>query len=92
MSENKETNSFIMYKQWCDQVEMLSKEQQSELLVDIFRYQCYKEEPQTDDKLLLMFWVQIKKRFDYDEKMYLERCRKNAENIRKRWNKEKESS
>ena len=82
-------NSFVLQKQWKEQIAFLSDEQKGRLLWAMYQYQCDKKPFEPDDVLLQVIWSTVKQVFDYNEEKYLETCRHNRENIKKRWEKQK---
>lgn len=88
MIQEYDHNSFILYKDSRIFISRLTKSQRGELLMAIFDYACDKLIPDfEDDPMLDMCFEMIRAYLDRDEKKYKERCEKNRENIRKRWNK-----
>ena len=87
-SEKQSDFAFLMLKQWQEQIELLSNEQKGKLLTAIYEYQCFSNDFITDDGMLKMLWATIKQTFDYNNTKYEERCKKNSENAKKRWQKE----
>ena len=86
MANQKQSDvAFLMMKQWGAQLALLSIEQRGILLTAIYDYQCGGKEFETDDPMLQMMWATVKQGFDYNNKKYEEMCRKNKENIQKRW-------
>lgn len=81
-----EHNSFVLYKDSRIFIGRLSKCQRGELLLAIFDYVCDGFVPNfEDDTMLQMCFDIIRSYLDRDEKKYQEKCRKNKENIEKRW-------
>lgn len=81
-----EHNSFVLYKDSRIFISRLSKCQRGELLLAIFNYVCDRLVPDfEDDAMLQMCFDIIRSYLDRDEKKYREKCRKNKENIEKRW-------
>lgn len=79
-------DSFILYLDQQEVFEMLSDEQAGILIKNIFQYERTGEMPQMD-KLLNLAFVPIMQSLDKNRHKYEERCRKNKENIKIRWNK-----
>ena len=82
---NDKKNSFLIQKQWKEQIAFLSDEQRGKLLWAMFEYQCGGNDFETDDILLKVIWATVKQVFEYNDEKYLEICEKNRENAKKRW-------
>ena len=80
--------SFLMRKCWREQISILDNKQRGTLLTAIYDYICSGIDFQTEDGMLKMLWATIKQTFDYDRKKYADRCEKNREAAKKRWNKD----
>ena len=84
---SKEKNSFIMYKDWRNLLLSLSNEQKGKLLVAIYDYNCdgVVNDFEGDKQLqgILSFFIAS---FDRDQNKYESRCKKNKNNIKKRYN------
>lgn len=83
METNKDT--FIMRKNWGEQIELLTVNQKAELLQAVFDYQNKGKDFTTTDMGLCMLWITIRQSFEHNENKYKEKCEKNRENINKRW-------
>lgn len=84
MAENKK--GFMLY---ADQKEIFSElpdEIAGQLIKLVFSY-VNDENPKEDDLLLKIAFTPIKHQLKRDLKKYQERCNKNRDNVRKRWNK-----
>ena len=79
-------DSFILYLDQQEVFEMLSDEQAGKLIKNIFQYERSGKMPQMD-KFLNLAFVPIMQILDKNRNKYEERCRKNKENIKIRWNK-----
>lgn len=82
-----EKKSIMLYLNALEQWEMLSDEQAGVLIKAILRYGKDGEQFKTDDGMVAMAYSFITKQLDIDNEKYIKVCEKNAENIRKRWNK-----
>lgn len=81
-------NSFILYHDYEEHIKLLSNEQRGVLLTALFAYSRSGKLPAFDrDPALAMAFSFIRATIDRDNEKYQERCRKNAENIKKRWGK-----
>lgn len=77
--------SFIFYYDWWDIFEPLSDEQKGVLISKIFSYVKEGEETDIDDLALKISFNVIRNTINRDVEKYKEKCLKNAENIKKRW-------
>lgn len=88
-----EHNSFILYKDSRIFINRLNKCQRGELLLAIFDYVCDGIIPDFEnDAMLQMCFDIIRSYLDRDEKKYQDKCKKNKENIEKRWMKNRNQS
>lgn len=88
-----EHNSFILYKDSRIFINRLNNSQRGELLLAIFNYVCDGVISDfNDDVMLQMCFDMIKAYLDRDEKKYQQKCKKNKENIEKRWAKNRNQS
>ena len=62
--------SFLLMKQWREQIELLNDSQKAQLLTAIYNYQCDNEDFITDDGMLKMLWSTIRQTFEYNNKKY----------------------
>ncbi|MBO5066475.1 MAG: hypothetical protein J6D06_10205 [Clostridia bacterium] len=79
--------SFLFYYDWCDIFEPLSNEKKGELITAIIDFAKNEAEPGFSDLALQIAFNVIRNTVKRDVEKYNERCLKNAENIRKRWQK-----
>ena len=79
-------DSFILYLDQQEIFEMLTDEQSGRLIKDIFQYERTGQMPQMD-KMLNLAFIPIMQALDKNRWKYEEKCKKNKENIKKRWNK-----
>lgn len=80
-------NSFILYSDQREIFKRLSQRQCKELIFKIFDYSDGIESNSNKDPVVEMAFTAIKMALDRDQKRYDEKCKKNKENIQKRWNK-----
>lgn len=86
MANQKQSEvAFLIYKDWYGMFKLLSAEQLQVLVYAVFDYQLSAKELQTDDGKLKMAWEIIKATFIRDNKKYEDRCKKNSEKAKKRW-------
>ena len=85
----KEKNSFIVYYEWEEMFSYMSDKQIADMLRAMFSYAKRGEVPEFSNPLLNSNFCIMKYAIDRDTKAYLSRCKKNAENISKRWNDKK---
>ena len=79
-------DSFILYLDQQEIFEMLTDEQAGQLIKNIFLYERTGQMPKMD-KMLNLAFVPIMQILDKNRRKYDEKCKKNKENIEKRWNK-----
>ena len=79
-------DSFILYLDQQEIFEMLSDEQAGKLIKNIFQYERSGQIPKMD-KFLNLAFVPIMQILDKNRWKYEEKCKKNKDNIEKRWNK-----
>ena len=79
-------DSFILYNKYEEIFEQLSDEDGMKLLKAIFEYS--KTGKCVLDGVLKAVFMSIKQDMDRNKEMYEETCRKNRENVKKRWKKE----
>lgn len=79
--------SFIFYYDWWDIFEPLSQEQKGELITAIFDYVKNGTEPEYKDLALKISFNVIRNALKRDGEKYEKKCLKNAENAKKRWEK-----
>ena len=79
-------DSFILYLEQQEIFEMLTDEQAGQLIKNIFTYERTGDMPQMD-KMLNLAFIPIMQALDKNRYKYEEKCKKNKENIEKRWNK-----
>ena len=75
--------AFQLYHDWGEAIRLLDNEAAGRLLKLIYRHENG-ETPIPDKDLILPFTF-IKQQLDRDRAKYEERCKKNQQNIRKRW-------
>ena len=88
MADYHEDNaSFMMYKEWEDLFESLeSDEERSALIMAIFAFASRNETPDFHGALKIAF-LMMSKQLDRDGAKWEKKCERNAENVRKRWEK-----
>jgi DnaD/phage-associated family protein len=79
-------DSFILYLDQQEIFEMLTDEQAGQLIKNIFLYERTGQMPKMD-KMLTLAFVPIMQILDKNRRKYDDKCKKNKENIEKRWNK-----
>lgn len=88
----KEKENFILYHNQYSLIEELSDKDKGILLDSLFKYSMNNELPNFEKgSPLSMVFKSIKNSIDISNEKYLERCKKNQENINKRYEKEKYS-
>ncbi len=81
-------NTFILQKQWREQLSFFTNEEKGILLDAIYNYHCEGKDFESDNGMLNLMWATMKQAFEYNTKAYNEMCERNRKNIQKRWNKE----
>ena len=81
---NKEQKGFIVYGDVKDVVDELDNEQAGELFRGMIDYFVNGTEPNFSDVLKFVF-IPIKQQMDRDAGKYIQRCNKNRENVKKRY-------
>ena len=84
----KKKNSFFIYLDRRKEIEMLTDEQAGTLFKALMRYADLGEVPEFNNLALDLLFSVLKSAEDENAERYKVRCEKNAESIRKRWNKE----
>lgn len=84
MAENKK--SFLMYCNWQGTFDSLTDEEAGQLIKHIFSY-VNDYQPVSDNRLINLVFEPLKAVLKSDLQKYEQKREKNAENIRKRWNK-----
>lgn len=79
-------NSFIVWQELSDVIDRLNDEQAGQIFKAMLEYNRTAEEPKLDAVLSIVF-IPIKQSMDRNRKNYDEKCSKNKENIKKRWQK-----
>ena len=86
--ENKKKENFLLYHNIFPTIEELENEDVGDVLKSIFKYSINSEitEYEKGSTKSLLFKA-IKNSIDINNEKYVEKCRKNKENILKRWKK-----
>lgn len=85
--------SFMSYVSDRIFIDRLTDDQAGKLHKAVYAYQDEGTIPDfKNDDMLQMCFELMKNHFDNDAKKYEERCRKNAENVKKRWNNDRKQS
>jgi hypothetical protein len=77
--------SFLIYGSFYDPIKHLPDLELGRLFRSIFEYQLSGLEPESTDPIYMAFCF-FKNQFTLDQQKYVEKCSKNSENARKRWN------
>lgn len=77
--------SFLIYRSFYDPIKHLQDEDLGRLFRAIFEYQINGITPAPDDSIYMAFQF-FKNQFELDEAKYNEKCERNSENARMRWN------
>jgi len=78
-------DTFIVYAGWEEPLMELSDEERGKALACMFEYNRTGELPEIADATTRVVVKMIVRQMDNNNQRYEERCRKNAENINKRW-------
>ncbi len=81
-----ENKSFMMYKEWEELFDALEPEEVSQLIKALFAFAKREEEPDFSGALKIAF-ITMRNAIERDGIKWQKKCERNAENIRKRWNK-----
>ena len=84
MAENK--NRVIVYRDWIGTFENLTDEEAGKLIKHFFAY-INDKNPQAPDRLTALLFEPIKQTLKRDLKAYQDKCLKNSDNVKVRWNK-----
>lgn len=84
--KKKEKKSLLLYYDYMEQFELLDDSQFRKLIYAMIDYDKTGNEPKLD-KLTKIAFISIKQRLARDKQMWEEMCKKNSENIKKRWEK-----
>jgi len=83
---NKGKPSFLLYRSFYEPIKSLNNTQLGELFRAIYEYQIDGSTPAPSSKINMAFQF-FRNQFELDESKYQTKCEKNAENVKKRWNK-----
>ena len=87
MGYHEDNATFMMYKEWEDFFNSLdSDEERAALIMAIFAFASRNEIPDFKGALKMTF-LMMSKQLDRDGTKWEKKCAKNAENVRKRWEK-----
>lgn len=78
-------NSMIFYYDWLDTLESLNDENCAILVKGLVRYARDGISPAYKDKTLSLIFNIFAKQIDKDKEKYIEKCERNAMNIKRRW-------
>ncbi len=84
--------SFILYQRYKSQFELLTMEQRGILITAIFNHASGEAVPEITDVPVKMAFSFISEQLDYDRGEYEKKCKKNAENATKRWDKKSDAN
>lgn len=77
--------AFLIYHSFYDVIKNISDQDAGKLLKAVFEYEIKNAEIELPPELKMAFRF-IKSQLDRDHEKYIERCEKNRDNVRKRWN------
>ena len=86
-TNRKEHTSFVMYKEWARHFDILKDDEIGKLMRAVFAYVIDGEETEFEDRTMLVIFAMMKECFSRDEERWLQRCEKNRESVKKRWEK-----
>lgn len=78
----------MLYKDMQPFIDMMNNEQAGIILKAIYNYSCNNIEFKSDDSLLQSVFTFAKNKIDLSNDNYKKKCERNAENARKRWQKD----
>ena len=90
---HKDNATFMLYKNWKALFDSLTDEEAGQLIKALFCFACDGDAPELD-RLISGMFLMMTQQMNADGAKWEKKCERNAENIRKRWNKsntEKES-
>ena len=85
MTNQNTSNSFILYKDSLSILNKMEDKQAGQLFKVIYHYQINNKLPEDIDPVLDLLVTTFINQFKRDQEKYEERCRKNKENAKKRW-------
>lgn len=80
-----EKNSFILYQKQKEIFNILTDNQAGKLIKAIFEYEENQQIPNLSGQTNMAF-IAIKQELDQNRTKYIEKCKKNKENAKQRWN------
>ena len=89
--KKKEKKSLLLYYDYLEQFELLDDKQFRKLIYAMIEFDKNGKEEKLD-KITKMAFVPIKRKLTEDKKNWEETCKKNSENVKKRWAKEKDTT
>ena len=78
-------NSFVLYKMWSPMIAAMTDNDAGRILKAVYAYQVSGESLPDGDPLYPVF-AMIRQQFQQDDQRYEETCKRNRENVNKRWN------
>jgi len=81
-------NSFLIYHEYKEHFDLLSDEELGQLLRAVMDYEITDTAPEFQNGLLKMAFSFMKNTLDRDKKKWTDKCEKNKESARKRWDSE----
>lgn len=89
--KRKEKKSLLLYYDYLEQFELLDDKQFRKLIYTMIKFDRDGSEEKLD-KMTTMAFVPIKRRLIDDKKKWEETCKINSENVKKRWEKERNTT
>ena len=84
-------NSFVLYYEFKESIELLSDEQAGKLFKSLFDYETENKEPDFTDIAMKIVFSTIRNSLDRNKEKYEKTCQRNKVVARKRWEKVKET-
>lgn len=85
--KKKEKKSLLLYYDYLEQFKLLDDSQLRQLIYAMIEFDKNEKEPELD-KITSMAFVPIKRKLIEDKNNWLETCKTNSDNAKKRWEKE----
>lgn len=83
---HKDNATFMLYKNWKALFDSLTDEEAGQLIKALFCFACDGDTPELD-RLISGMFLMMTQQMNADGAKWEKKCERNAENIRKRWNK-----
>ena len=92
MKNSKERPGVMLYFHLFDMLKLMDPQQVGEMMLALMAYARDGVEPQFQDLVMQIVWVNMKNASDVDKERYAERCKNAKAAIEKRWNKQEDTN